>query len=183
MVAIHHSFFHSFIDYFLGGRGTKKAMFRAANQDFFKKMVLEDVEKSHWSQESNFSSADLGAPVLRDIVRGSSFAICSGVQSHHQGWHVDASLSQNSAYEIVTMRCSIWRRSEVSIVVSFGTPTAEHFFLLALYLRIRVASACSVTLDRICIASIRFSAESGVEQTPSAPIGWPSMVQMDAMDA
>ena len=113
----------------------------------------------------------------------SGFAICSGVQSHHQGWPMDASLSQNSAYEIVTMRCPIWRRSEVSIIVSFDTPTAEHFFLLALHLRIRVASACSVTLDRIYIASIRFSVELGVEHTSSAPIGWPSLVQMGAMDA
>ena len=94
---------------------------------------------------------------------------------------MDACLSQNFAYEIVTMRCSIWRRSEVSTIVSFGTLPAEQFFLLALYLRIRVASACSAALDRIYIASIRFSAESGVEQ--SAQIGWLPLVQMDVMDA
>ena len=96
---------------------------------------------------------------------------------------VDASLSQNPAYEVVTVKCSIWRRSEVSTIVPFDTPTAEHFFLLALYLRIRVASACSVTLDSIYIASIRFSAESGAEQTPSTKIGWPLLVQMDAVGA
>ena len=62
------------------------------------------------------------------------------------------------------MRSSIWRRSEVGIIGSLDTPTTEHFFVLALYLRIRVASACSVTLDRTYIASIRFSAESGVQR-------------------
>ena len=40
-----------------------------------------------------------------------------------------------------------------------------------------------MTLDRIDIASIRLSAELGAEQTPSAPIGWPSLVRMDAVDA
>ena len=44
---------------------------------------------------------------------------------HHQGWLVDAILAQNSAYEIVTMRSSIWRRSQMSIIVSFDTPSAE----------------------------------------------------------
>ena len=67
----------------------------------------------------------------------------------------------------------------------FDMPTTEHFFLLACtYLRIRVTSTCSMTLDRIHITSIRFSAESGVEQTLSAPIiVWLSLVQMDTMDA
>ena len=72
------------------------------------------------------------------------------------------------------MRSSIRRRSEVSIIGSLDPPTTEHFFVLALPLRIRVA--------RIYIASIRFSAESGAKQTPSVPIGWPSLVQMDAVD-
>ena len=80
------------------------------------------------------------------------------------------------------MRSSIRRRSEVSIIGSLDPPTTEHFFVVALPLRIRVASAWSVTIDRIYIASIRFSAESGAEQTPSAPIGWPSLVRMDAVD-
>ena len=39
-----------------------------------------------------------------------------------------------------------------------------------------------MTIDRIYIASITFSAESGAEQTLSAPIGWLSLVQMDAVD-
>ena len=39
-----------------------------------------------------------------------------------------------------------------------------------------------MTLDRIYVASIRFSAELGAEQTPSAPIGWLSLVRMDAVD-
>ena len=81
------------------------------------------------------------------------------------------------------MKCSIQRRSEVSIIGSLDPPTTEHFFILALPLRIRVASAWSVTLDRIYIASIRFSAELGAEQTLSTPIGWLSLVRMDTVDA
>ena len=57
--------------------------------------------------------------------------------------------SKLRAYEIVAMRSSIWRRSEVGIIVFLDTPTAEHFFVLALSVRIRVVSAWSVTLDRI----------------------------------
>ena len=81
------------------------------------------------------------------------------------------------------MRSSIRRRSEVSIIGFLDPPTTEHFFILALPLRIRVASAWSVTLGRIYIASIRFSAELGAEQTPSGPIGWTSLVRVDAVDA
>ena len=62
---------------------------------------------------------------------------------------MDAILAQNSAYEIVAMRSSIWRRSQMSTIVSFDTPTAEHFFVLGLPLRIRVANAWTVALDRI----------------------------------
>ena len=110
---------------------------------------------------------DVAAPVYHphsEVSDGSGFAICSGVQSHHQGWPVDAILAQTSVYKIVAMGSSIWWRSQVSIIVPFDTPTADHFSLLALSLRIRVASACSVALDRIQIASIRFSAESGVQR-------------------
>ena len=71
----------------------------------------------------------------------------------------------------------------MSIIGFLDPPTTEHFFVVALPLRIRVASAWGVTIDRIYIASIRFSAELGAEQTPSAPIGWPSLVRMDAVDA
>ena len=68
-------------------------------------------------------------------------------------------------------------------IIGFLDPlTTEHFFVVALPLRIRVATAWGVTIDRIYIASIRFSAESGAEQTTSAPIGWPSLVRMDAVD-
>ena len=56
------------------------------------------------------------------------------------------------AYEIVAMRSSIWRRSEVSIIGSLDPPTTEHFFVVALPLRIRVASAWGMTLDRIYMA-------------------------------
>ena len=71
----------------------------------------------------------------------------------------------------------------MSIIGFLDPPTTEHFFVVAFNLRIRVASAWSMTLDRIYIASIRFSAELGAEQTPSAPIGWLSLVRMDAVDA
>ena len=71
----------------------------------------------------------------------------------------------------------------MSIIGFVDPPTTEHFFVVALPLRIRVTSAWGMTIDRIYIASIRFSAELGAEQTPSAPIGWPSLVRMDAVDA
>ena len=71
----------------------------------------------------------------------------------------------------------------MSIIGFLDPPTTEHFFVVALPLRIRVTSAWGVTIDRIYIASISFSAESGAEQTPSAPIGWPSRVRMDNVDA
>ena len=34
-------------------------------------------------------------------------------------------LAQNSEYEIITMRSSIWRRSQVSTIVPLDTPTTE----------------------------------------------------------
>ena len=67
----------------------------------------------------------------------------------------------------------------MGIIGFLNLPTTEHFFIVALPLRIQVASAWSVTTDRIYITSIRFSAELGAEQTPSAPIGWLSLVRMD----
>ena len=71
----------------------------------------------------------------------------------------------------------------MSIIGFLDPPTTEHFFVVALPLRIRVTSAWGVTIDGIYIASIRFSAELGAEQTPSSPIGWLSLVRMDAVDA
>ena len=47
---------------------------------------------------------------------------------------------------------SIRQRSEVGIIVSLDMPTAEHFLVLALPLRIRVASAWSMALDGVHMA-------------------------------
>ena len=61
----------------------------------------------------------------QSISRGSGFAIYSGVGCHHQGWHSGMSSHQNSTYEIVAMRSSIWWCSHISIIVSFDMRTAE----------------------------------------------------------
>ena len=78
-------------------------------QDFFKKNILEDVEKS-WkrftlksSQESISSSADFRSTGLERYRVGPALrSALHGVQSHHQGWPVDAILAQKSAHKIVT---------------------------------------------------------------------------------
>ena len=41
------------------------------------------------------------------------------------GFLVCVILAQNSGYEIITMRSSIWRRAQVSTTVPFDTPTAD----------------------------------------------------------
>ena len=105
----------------------------AVKQDFFQKKILEDVEKvlkrftSSRSQNQTPDAPDLAAPVSRDIASG--FAIYAGVDCHHQCWHPGPTSRRKSAYEVVAMRSSIWRRSEMGIIVSFDTPTAEHFFV------------------------------------------------------
>ena len=132
-------------------------------------------------ETQNSSAPDLEAPVLQDIAWVWLCSLpCSRLSSSKLVLWLELA-SKLRVRDRRYMRSSIWRRSEVGIIVPFDTPIAE-------LLRTCIVSAnwgcqrmerdARWDIDRVDQIFCRI----GCPATPSAPIGWLPLVQMDAMD-